>query len=243
MLFTVNAIVLRAFSFADSKMMAEVLSREEGRLSCVLRLGKSAAARGRRQMFQPLSVLELTLERKGAGQIPIVKESRIAAPAASIPFDPVKTVIAMFVAEFTGNVTRAEESSAALFDFVAGSVRWLDAARAGFANFHLIYMVRLSRFTGFFPNGDDYAEGRPFDMTNGCFVESATPRKGFLFGRDAKLMHLITRLDYSTMHILRLSHTARNRCLDTILEYYSLHIPNIREMKSLRVFREIFAGA
>ena len=242
MLFTVYAIVLRAFMFSDSKMMADVLSREEGRMSCVVRLGKSQRDRSRRQMFQPLTMLEITLERKSAGQAPTVKEVRIAAPRVSIPFDPYKTAIAMFMAEFTGNVTRAEESSPALFDFIADSVQWLDAARDGFANFHLIYMTRLTRFIGFFPNDENYTDGSCFDMTNGCFVELPTPRRGFLDKRESKVMHILIRMDYGSMQRLHLSQTGRNRCLDVILDYYSLHIPNIKDVKSLKVLRELFSA-
>lgn len=242
MLFTVYAIVLRAFMFSDTKMMADVLSREEGRMSCVVRMGKSQRDRSRRQIFQPLTALELTLERKSAGQLPMVKEARIAAPWVSIPFDPYKITIAMFVAEFTGNVTRAEESSPALFDFIADSVQWLDAARDGFSNFHLIYMIKLTRFIGFFPNDENYTDCSCFDMTNGCFVECPTPQRGFLDKSESKIMHLLTRMDYGSMRRLHLSHTGRNRCLDTILDYYSLHIPNIKEVKSLKVLRELFSA-
>ena len=39
MTFNINCIVLHAFMFNDSKMMVDVLSREEGRLSCVLNTG------------------------------------------------------------------------------------------------------------------------------------------------------------------------------------------------------------
>ena len=40
-MYKITAIVLRAFAFSDSKLMVDVLSREEGRASCVVLVGSS----------------------------------------------------------------------------------------------------------------------------------------------------------------------------------------------------------
>ena len=32
----------------------------------------------------------------------------------------------------------------------------------------------------------------------------------------------------------------RNRCLDVIMTYYRLHVPNFPELRSLKVLRELF---
>ena len=111
MTFNINCIVLHAFMFNDSKMMVDVLSREEGRLSCVLNTGRSKASRGRRQLFQPLSILELTLDRKAPGLLAAVKDAHVAVAFADIPFAPYKLAISMFLAEFIANVTRSEKES------------------------------------------------------------------------------------------------------------------------------------
>ena len=146
MTFNINCIVLHAFMFNDSKMMVDVLSREEGRLSCVLNTGRSKAGRGRRQLFQPLSILELTLDRKAPGLLATVKDAHVAVAFANIPFDPYKLAISMFLAEFIANVTRSEKESEVLFDYISESLQWLDGARKDFSNFHLVFMMRLTRF-------------------------------------------------------------------------------------------------
>ena len=241
MLQTVNVIVIRAFMFSDTKMMIDALSREEGRLSCVCTVGKSARGRSRRQIFRPLSMLELTLERKAVGRLATVKDAHIATPFTSIPFDPYKLTISMFLAEFLGNATKSEQSSPYLYDYIRDSILWLDGAGTGFPNFHLVFMMRLSKFIGFFPNVESFSEGSLFDMHGGCFVSHAPQQPGYLDAAETAKMHLLMRMNYSTMHLFRMSHTERNRCLDVILEYYSLHVPDFKEMKSLAVLRELFS--
>lgn len=241
MMFCCNVIVLRAFMFSDSKMMVDVLSREEGRMSCVFRTGSSKKARSRRQIFQPLSILELELERKTPGQLAAIKDAHIAVPFASIPFHPYKLTISMFLAEFLCNATRSEQGAALLYDYVSESIQWLDGVSEGFSNFHLVFMMRLTKFIGFYPNTEGYSEGCSFDMLNGCFVAAAPSQRGFLSPEDTKKMLFVMRMNYDTMHLFRMSRTERNRCLDVILDFYRLHVPDFREMKSLSVLREMFS--
>lgn len=235
-----NVIVLRSFMFGDTKMMVDVLSREEGRLSCVCKVGGSRGGRSRRQMFQPLSLLELTLERKSAGALPLVRDVQLSSPFSSIPFDAYKLSVSMFLAEFLGAVTRSEHNSPLLYDYVRDGVLWLDEVRANYSNFHLVFMIRLTRFVGFYPNLDNYSEGCSFDMLNGCFVHGCPGGKGVLGVEDSKKMFLLMRMSYPTMHLFSMSRMERNRCLDVILEFYRLHVPDFRDLKSLPVLRELF---
>ena len=226
--------------FSDSKMMVDVLSREEGRISCVLKIGNSKKSRNRKQIFQPLAMLELTLDRKSPGQLATIKDAHIATAFASIPFDPYKLNISIFLAEFLSCVTRSEQSSEILFDYISESVQWLDNVSKGYSNFHLVFMMRLTRFIGFYPNTEGYTEGCSFDMLNGCFVSVAPQQRGFLNAEDTKKMQLIMRMGYENMHFFRMSHAERNRCLDTILDFYKLHVPEFKELKSLGVLRDMY---
>lgn len=48
------------------------------------------------------------------------------------------------------------------------------------------------------------------------------------------------RMNYETMHLFEMSRTERNRCVEIILNYYRLHLPDMPELKSLEVLRELF---
>ena len=89
----------RAYEISDRKISIHALPREEGRLSCVCTVGKSARGRSRRQIFRPLSMLELTLERKAVGRLATVKDAPIAPPVTTIPFAPDKLTISQCRAE------------------------------------------------------------------------------------------------------------------------------------------------
>ena len=237
----VMAIVLRAFMFNDSKMMVDVLSREKGRLSCVVSVGTSRGRKGRRQLFQPLSLLDLVLDDGSVNKLSVIKEVSIHRAYVSIPFHPSKLAMSMFIAEFVSNITRAGQDTGLLYDYVYNSLMWLDGVAADFSNFHLVFMIRLTRFVGVYPNLDEYADGSFFDMNNGCFVRYATNRREFLNAGESKIMYLLMRMNYDNMHVFKFSHVERNRCLDVILDYYKLHVPGFADMKSLPVLRDLFS--
>ena len=101
-------------------------------------------------------------------------------------------------------------------------------------------MLHLTRFIGFYPNVEDYASGCSFDMREGCFVYAAPLHADFLPPHEAEKIGLLLRLNYATMRLLRLTREERNRCVDVLLAYYRLHLPDFPEMKSLAVLRELF---
>ena len=103
--------------------------------------------------------------------------------------------------------------------------------------------MRLSRFLGLYPNLEDYAEGDWFDLRAACFT-SRRPmvHNDCIAPAEASRIARLMRMDYATMHLFRLSRDERARCLDVILTYYRLHLPDFPELRSVEVLRETFGG-
>ena len=74
------------------------------------------------------------------------------SPLPSLLSDPSKLAIGLFVCEFLYHALRDEQRNEPLFDYVRTSIEWLDGRERDFANFHLVFLMHLSRFLGFYPN-------------------------------------------------------------------------------------------
>ncbi|MEG0646765.1 MAG: DNA repair protein RecO C-terminal domain-containing protein, partial [Bacteroides sp.] len=111
----------------------------------------------------------------------------------------------------------------------------------GFANFHLVFLMRFSRFLGLYPNLDDYHEGDYFDMLNAGFV-STRPQlhSSFIEPDESKRLIALMRMNYETMHLFTMNRAERARCLVILNEYYRLHLPDFPVLKSLSVLQELF---
>ena len=240
MLIKTKAIVLHSFRYGESKIIVDMLTEELGRTACIATAGKSARGGMKRQYFQPLTIIEAVAETRRQGLMPL-KEARVAAAYASIPFDPVKLPVALFLAEFIGNATRKATADKPAFAYIENSLRWLDASRSGTANFHIVFMMRMTRFLGFHPNTDGYEEGCWFDLRSACFRPTAPLHNDRLAPDEARKVVLMLRMNFATMHLFRMTRAERNRMTEIIIRYYELHLPDFHELKSLDVVKEIFS--
>ena len=241
MLVKTNAIVLNSLKYGESQVIVDLFTEAYGRLSFMQPIPRTARSKVRKQLFQPLTILSIEFDYRPARRLHRMKEAGIACPFHSLPFDMAKLSIALFVAEFTSHATKSEQTNRGLYLFIENSVRWLDECSDNFANFHIIYMLHLTRFVGFYPNLDDDERLAYFDLRGGCFTANAPLHPDFLQPREAGVIRLLMRLNYTTMRLLRLTRSERNRIAEVVLQYFRLHLPGFPEMKSLPVLRELFS--
>jgi len=264
MLVKSEAIVLHAFKYGETRLIVDVFTRQSGRLSFITSMPKTAKGRLKKQYFQPLTLLEVEYDHHPKVQLQKMRDARLLSPYVSIPFEPTKLSIALFIAEFLYHALKGEQQNAPLFDYVRYSVEWLDGCTAAAANFHLVFLIHMSRFLGFYPNieergtrseergtrseergtrneeGGTRREERFFDLREGRFCATAPLHRDFLVPEDASKMAVLMRMDYPTMHLFRMSHDDRRRLLDTAVLYYRLHLPDFPELKSLAVLEEMY---
>ena len=220
MLTKTQAIVLHSLKYGETRLIVDMFTRSQGRQSFIVSIPKSVKGKIKKQLFQPLTLLEIEYDLRPKLQLQKLSDVRLASPFSSIPFDPNKLSISLFIAEFLYYALRSEQRNEPLFDYIVNSIQWLDAQTNRFANFHLVFLMRLSRFLGFYPNLDHYQAGDYFDL------------------RESVL--LMMRMDFPTMHLFRMSHQERNRLLEVSLIYYRLHIPDFPELKSVSVLQELY---
>lgn len=241
MLTKTKAIVLHSFRYGERKLIVDLLTYACGRVSCIVKTASSPKGKLRKQCFQPLTLLELIIDQRPQRSLQTISEAHVSVPYTTLPFNPYKLSISLFVAEFLRAVTRREPADEALYAYVENSLRWLDECQEGFANFHLVFLMRLTRFLGFYPNAEDYADGSWFDLRTSTFSPSAPLHNDALPPAEAKKIGLLLRMNFATMHLYKMSRADRNRMVDVILSYYRLHQPDMTELKSLDVLRELFA--
>lgn len=234
-----RAIVLRTVKYGENKLIIDFLTRDIGRETSVWKFSGDRRIKVARQLFQPLAILDIDIVNSSTGQLSRIKEARLASVYSSLPFDEIKLSLAFFVAEFLTYATRDLHDDKDLYDFVEQSLLWLDASERGIANFHLMFMMRMSRFLGFFPDMTTYREGCIFDLRDGRFSSELPSHGDVLMPDDAKKMHVLMRMNPSNLHFFKMTQKERNRIIDFSLKFYRLHIPQFGEMKSLGVLRTL----
>ena len=240
MLTKTQAIVLHSLKYGESRLIVDMFTRAFGRQSFIVSIPKTAKSKIKKQFFQPLTLLEIETDLRPKLQLQKLNDVRLLSPFASIPFEPDKLAISLFVAEFLYYALRSEQRNELLYDYLENSIMWLDGQQTNFANFHLVFLLRLTRFLGFYPNLDDYEDGDYFDLRESEFMRNPPVHRDFLHPEEAQKVQLMMRMDFPTMHLFRMSHDDRNRLLEVSIKYYRLHLPDFPEMKSIEVLQALY---
>ena len=240
MLTKTQAIVLHSLKYGETRLIVDMFTRAFGRQSFIVSIPKTPKGKIKKQFFQPLTLLEIETDIRPKMQLQKLHDVRLMSPFATIPFEPDKLAISLFVAEFLYYALRSEQRNELLYDYLENSIMWLDGQQTRFANFHLVFLLRLTRFLGFYPNLDDYKDGDYFDLRESVFMSNPPVHRDFLHPEEAQKVQLMMRMDFPTMHLFRMSHQERNRLLEVSLKYYRLHLPDFPEMKSIEVLQALY---
>ncbi len=236
---TARGIVLNITKYNDEAIIADVLT-EEGRLSFIVRQTNAKRAAVKRLLFQPLAVLELEWVAGERSKLIKPRAARCHLPYTSIPYNPLKSSVALFLCEFLRGAIKNETDARELFDYIFSAIAYFDLCEENYANFHLVFLLRLTRLLGFAPNLEHAEENAYFDMQGSCFCPAPPSHIYYIGPEEAKHLPTLLRMRFETMHLFSYSRHQRSRLLHFINEYYRLHLPGFPELKSLEVLSEVF---
>lgn len=235
----IHGLVLRTVRFNDTQQVADVYTREHGLQSFVVNFA-SRRHRGVGAMWRPLNFVEMEVSRtsESRSRLPHPKEVRTYIIYTSLPFNPVKTTVALFLAEFLQHVLRAEQRDEALYQYMEHALQWFDTAQDGYANFHLCFLLHLMRFVGIQPSTEE--GGLYFDLRAGAFSGLMPRHPDFLREEESRAVPTLLRMNFANMRCFHLTRVQRQRVLEVIEIYYRLHLPPFPELRSLDVLRAVF---
>lgn len=236
-------LVLHTVKYSDTSMIVEVYTESLGRSAFIVSVSHSKQSRAKAVLFQPLTLIEFEADIRQTKSLYRIRNATCLVPFASIPYHPYKSAMALFLAEFLYRAVREAGENKPLFAYLKHSVLWLDACEAHFSNFHLVFLMRLSRFLGLYPNLEGYEAGSYFDLLNACFLPSRPQTHSFfLIPEDASRILSLMRMSYRTMPLFVMNRDERNRCLKIVLDYYRLHLPDFPPLRSVDVLQDLFGA-
>ena len=235
-----TGIVLHSIKHTDSTTIITIYTQQFGRVSYMVHGINKKKSVCRPAFLQPLSVVEMDVSHTLGKDIQRIKDMRMEHQFTGIPYDPVKNSLALFLSEMLFRTLRQTEPDESLFLFLENSIQQLDCCEAGLANFHLVFLLKLTRYLGFEPNQDDEETDLYFDLMNGVFQRSKPLHTHYMLPEVAVDFAALLRSDYATMHQLAFARQKRLKLLEYMVEYYRLHIPDFHGLHSLAVLQSLF---
>lgn len=240
MLHKTKGLVLNTINYNEKYNLVQIFTEKFGRVTYMVSKTKSRNSKMPKSLFSPLSVLDIDVDHQASRDIQRIKEVRLLNHQYSISTNIAKTSIVFFLSEFLSRVLKDSDDNTHLFNFLDQSLQILEMTDKGIANYHLVLMLKLTHFLGFYPNLEEYRSDYIFDMINGEFVAHQPLHNHYLNRVDSVALARMARITYENMHFFVFSRQERITIIEKMLEYYRLHLYDFPQLKSLDVLHELF---
>jgi DNA repair protein RecO (recombination protein O) len=239
MLSTTRGIVFNNVPYSDSRVIARIYTEEYGLLSFIITISRSKKGKNKNSFLQPLTQVDLMFDYRERNDLQSAREISCSSPYHHLHNDILKTSLALFISEVLYKSVKEEEANLELYAFISGSLHILDLKQDGVSNFHLCFLIQLTRFLGFFPHTNESGANSVFDLRDGVFRAQIPTHPLFVDPPEARLLEQLMYLTYESMNELVLNGELRRMLLRHILRYYELHLNGMRDVKSHQVLEVV----
>lgn len=233
-----TGIVLHTLKYGDDSLIVDVLTAERGMQPFLVRVPRTHRSNTKTQLLRPLSIIAFEMDYRPQRNMQKMREIHVDEPYTSIPYEPMKSVVALFLGEFLYYALRNEERNDRLYSFLVYSLHWFDMCDQQYANFHLAFLIKMTRYLGFWPNCEGRDRFSFFDLLEGTFTPFRPQHGQCLNAEEAEWIPRFLKMNYSTMKFFKMNRNQRNYVLDVLCRYYQLHIPEFPAVKSLEILRD-----
>src|SRR5690606_15392503 len=155
MLVKTKAIVISSVKYQEKALIVKCFTLSDGLKSYFVRDAFSSSKKSVKKSayFQPLTLLEIEANHKNKNTLEYFSSTKPVV-YRTIPNDIVKSSLALFLSEVFHSSLKEEGKNEDLFLFLETALLWLDENTIT-TNFHLIVLLELTKFLGFYPNISD----------------------------------------------------------------------------------------
>jgi len=241
MLHKTRGIVFKATDYGESSVIVQVFTEKFGLQSYIIHGAKKPRAKIGRNMLQPLHLLDMVVYHKNTGSVQRITELKNSPLLQTIPYDVIKSCIAIFLNEVLYKAIKQQSADEKVFDFVFSAIEWLDHQTGSIANFHLLFLIRLTRHLGFYPDRFLPGSGDYFDLKNGTFSKYKPDSLLYLSPPHTQNFGLLLQTGFENIGQLKFSNDERRYLARKLMDYYALHIEGFGSVRSADVLEEVLS--
>lgn len=240
MLEKTRGIVLGIIPYNDNSQFVHIYTEKFGKTTYKTSLNKTKKSNRQRNMFVPMTILDMDVEHSNTSELHQIKEATIiSSPLSFCSSNPAKYAQCLYIAELTDKSIREVEQNQLLWNFLYTSTEIFLLSDLSLPLFHILFTAKLCFPLGFGIDYSEYKKGMMFDMNDSQFTEEKIYHPYYLNSVSAEYLYKVLCTDYSNIDNLALNSNEQSIMLDILLSYLKLHIPEIGEIRSVEVLKAI----
>ncbi len=221
MLHKTKGVVFRFTKYGETSIIVNIFTELFGLQSYIVNGVRNKSAKNKIALFQPLTLLDLIVYHRENASILRIKEVKCLHPYQSLTSDIKKSAVAMFINEILNKAVKDQSHAEEICEFLISSLVALDKTITP-ENFHLTFLLKLSRFLGFGPQSKEEVLG--------AWVMSK---------EEEHALSVLLKADFDDKIVL--GYEERKNLLESLLRFYGTHIDNFGEVKSVQVLKDVLS--
>ena len=231
MLQTIQGIIFRTIKYSESSVNCEVYTQEHGLRTYIMNGVRQQKSKIGPALVQPMALVEMVVYHREDRDINRVKEIKPAYIYHKIPFDVLRGAIGLFITEIAQKSIKESVENPDLYEFLATTYQMLDSLETRLANFHLSFMVKLTQYLGFMPEGVEFeVEGLDFffDYREGEFLFQAPPHTYYFPAHHSRLLLQFLEQPMNDCAHISITGNLRHDFIEDMIRFYQYHIENLK---------------
>ncbi|MDP5140324.1 MAG: DNA repair protein RecO, partial [Spirosomaceae bacterium] len=132
MLHKTRGIIINFIAYRETSIITKVYTEEFGIQTYIENGVRSSRGRNRMALFQPATLLDLVVYMNPKKDIQRISEIKCNNPYQTLPYDVLKSSIALFMTEILHKTLKEESENKPLFNFLNQTLIDLDESKVGF---------------------------------------------------------------------------------------------------------------
>ncbi len=238
MLHKSRGIILKSTPYSESSLVVHIYTEKFGIQSYLLQGVKKNKSKIRTSMIQPLHLVQMVVYHKENGGLQRVSELKNDPVLNHLSSDVIKTSVSLFICELLYQTLKEQPADEALFEFIFKAIELLDLTENSVSNFHIWFMLRYTKYLGFFPQASSTSP-KYFDMKNAEFVEKMPDHPLYINENCTTTLFAFTQSTFEEIQNIRIAAETRKQLLMDLIRYYEWHLPNFKGLKSHHILEEV----
>ena len=168
-----------------------------------------------------------------------IKYANAINPASRIGLDMVKGSLAIFIAEVLFRSIREQEPNQNLFSFLVQFISDLETEDGSVSNYHLLFMLDLTGYLGFYPSSPSSGSAAYFDKREGLFCVEVPQHGDWMDEESSEIFKRLMRASTENIASIKLSSLQRNDLLNHLIAFYDLHLDARLNIKSHKILQTV----
>lgn len=213
-----QGIVLTTTRYKDNAYIANIFTKDFGKVSYAVYNPQSKRAKIKLQHLQPMSIVDIEVTHRENKDIQQLSEAKLHPLSYQLYDHPGKISICFFLAEIIQRSIETTNVDVDLYQFITHSLATLVLSKEIQA-FPLAFLLDFSKYIGIYP----------YDEVENEVIKLLSNEDKELFSRLLQQPQGLTLGE-------------RRRSMQLIIDYYKHYLPGMGEIKSLSVLTELFSA-